>query len=134
MIKEITLPAFLIQPRKTKADKRYSLDLNQYRNWNFRVSNILKVQFKEENKDLFDFKASKINSIKYQITYPDKGRHDKMNIISVVDKFLMDALVEYGCIPDDNDNYIGEVIILRSLYEKGVRGRSYVKVIIDYDR
>ena len=29
-----------------------------------------------------------------------------MNIISIVDKFFCDALVEFGVIPDDNYNYV----------------------------
>jgi hypothetical protein len=43
----ISVPLFVILPRKTKADKKYMLNLNNYRNWHYIVSNIIKQKFCE---------------------------------------------------------------------------------------
>jgi len=47
----INSPIYLIQPRKTKKDKKYALNINTYRNLNFIVNNILKKQYKELMRD-----------------------------------------------------------------------------------
>jgi hypothetical protein len=41
---------------------------------------------------------------------------DRANILCITEKFFCDALVEYGCIVDDNDEYI----ISTSYYTGGV--------------
>jgi Holliday junction resolvase RusA-like endonuclease len=33
---------------------------------------------------------------------------DRSNILSITEKFFCDALTTYGCIPDDNDEFISE--------------------------
>lgn len=48
---KVTTPWAITVPRKTKADKKYSMNLNTYRNLDFRVNNMLKVMFKDLMKD-----------------------------------------------------------------------------------
>lgn len=106
MIK-IDCPVHIIVPRKTKKDKKYSLNLNQYRNWKFVVSNMLKDTFSEGMRDvLSDVKVKDKLYISYKYYKGSNRRSDKNNVISIVDKFFCDSLVKYNIIPDDNDNII----------------------------
>lgn len=102
--------------------KRYYLSLNNYRNWHFIVSNKLKELFTEqvfwENKDLFLNPVSEIKSMEYQLFFPDSRRRDKMNFISVIDKFFLDVLVKKNFIVDDNDDFVGETVIKKPLIDK----------------
>ena len=106
MIK-IDCPVYIIVPRKTKKDKKYSLNLNQYRNWKFVVSNMLKDTFSEGmRRALSDVKVKDKLYISYKYYKGSNRRSDKNNVISIVDKFFCDSLVKYNIIPDDNDNII----------------------------
>jgi len=109
MIKVI-LPLYIDIPRKTKKDKRYYLNINGYRNWCYIVNNQIKKKFKNKISSQLIFKLNK-PKIEYKLFYKDKRNRDKMNIITVIDKFFMDALVESNCFKDDNDKNTGEVII-----------------------
>jgi hypothetical protein len=106
MIK-IDCPVYIIVPRKTKKDRKYSLNLNQYRNWKFMVSNMLKDTFSEGmRRVLSDVKLKDELYISYKYYKGSNRRSDKNNVISIVDKFFCDSLVKYDIIPDDNDNII----------------------------
>ena len=106
MIK-IDCPVYIIVPRKTKKDRKYSLNLNQYRNWKFMVSNMLKDTFSEGMRGvLSDLKLKDELYISYKYYKGSNRRSDKNNVISIVDKFFCDSLVKYNIIPDDNDNII----------------------------
>jgi hypothetical protein len=93
-------------------NKRFSMNLNTYRNMHYQVNNKIKKKFKE----IIKHKCSIAGDIeifpvvfKYYIYRKNKRKVDLMNIGSVVDKFTCDALVELGIIPDDNVDYISEV-------------------------
>lgn len=45
--------------------------------------------------------------VSYKVFKPTNSRLDKGNVLSITQKYFLDALTEYGCIPDDNDNYVG---------------------------
>ena len=82
--------------------------MNGYRNWHFQISNDLKRIYCESlEKEL----KGKILSTPIDITFTlykkTKRKTDRSNILSIIEKFFCDALVEYGCIIDDNDDYIG---------------------------
>ena len=44
---KIIVPLYITLPRKTKKDKKISLNLNWYRNVNFHTNNEVKKKFKE---------------------------------------------------------------------------------------
>ena len=128
---KIICPLYIEIPRKTKANKKYYLNLNNYRNWNFIVSNNIKKAFKEKIK-------TQINEVKeqlywlsinliYQLYYWDNRVRDKGNVLSVIQKFFLDALVEYWALQDDNDEYIWDELFKKPLYDKW-KGR--VEIII----
>ena len=93
------LPTFVMLPRKTKADKRISLNLNIYRNLHPMVNNQVKQIFEPIKREVF--KAEKIR-ISYYVEKKMRRLFDTKNITTVVDKFFCDWLVKSGYIPDDN--------------------------------
>jgi hypothetical protein len=100
MIKEFIVDDFVMVGRK-----KFALNLNTYRNAHFHVLNEAKVNFKNkfyaDNPDLYDIGGDKLK-ITYTIIPNDNRLFDTMNVISIVDKFILDALVSADCIPDDN--------------------------------
>ncbi len=50
---------------------------------------------------------------------PSKRRLDKMNVIAVTSKYLLDAITELGCWEDDNDDYVKIEKLLPTQYDKG---------------
>lgn len=98
--------------RKKREPKKYFLNLNVYRNLNMHVNNNLKIMFKKEVVSLLEEqninKNLKLNSIEvhYELFFPDKRGRDIMNVGSIIDKFALDAIVEYGVIEDDNYKFI----------------------------
>ena len=103
----ITRPIYIYITRKTKPPKKYSLNLNAYRNWQFVVNNIIKKQYCDEMiEQLYKLKLKFPIELKFTLYKATKRVSDRSNVLSIVEKFFCDALVYYGCIQDDNDNYI----------------------------
>lgn len=86
-------------------NKKFALNLNEYRNAHFQVLNKAKIIFKEQlfysYPELKKIKANNL-TVEYFIERNDNRIFDIMNVLSIVDKFFMDALVEIGCLPDDS--------------------------------
>lgn len=102
----IKVPLF-VRPAKKIDGKKYYLNLNNYRNWHFQVSNKLKKKFSENLKDeLSGIKFDKPIEITFTLWKGSKRKIDRSNILSIVEKFFCDALVNHKCIPDDNDDYL----------------------------
>lgn len=103
------LPLALTLPRKTKKDRRVALNLNEYRNWQFHLSNDLKVRFcalmESQMKGVV---LPHPVVLTFTLFKKDKRIGDRANVLSVVEKFACDSLVHHGCLPDDNDNFIIE--------------------------
>lgn len=90
-----------------KKVRKYILNLNQYRNWNHFTKNNLKSLYNEAMA--YKLKGMKLNppiSIEYTLHRKDKRKGDRMNVLSVHDKFFCDALQKYGVIEDDTDDII----------------------------
>lgn len=73
------------------------------------MSNNTKRRFKSDISRLLDFKLDGKIKIEYFYWAPDKRKRDLMNVISVVDKFFQDAMVENGCIESDDLSTVVEV-------------------------
>jgi hypothetical protein len=104
---QITLPIWI----KCGKKKRY-LNLNQYRNWHYQVSNNIKKKFKEQVGGNLDFSILGQVEIDYVYYAPDKRKRDLMNVIAVADKFFQDALVETGCIETDDTDTVVKITSL----------------------
>ena len=113
MTHTIISPLFVMLPRKTRAAKRVSLNMNTYRNLHHRTSNDAKKAYtKLISEQLIDLEIQTPVEITYKVYKASNRRLDKMNVISVVSKFLLDAITEYGCWEDDNDIYVKTETIL----------------------
>lgn len=109
---KLDLPLTVIIPRKTKADKRFTLNLNIYRVTHYQTLNQAKIIYAGElQRRLMDHKGQFTKPVicKY-ILYPKtKRRTDLGNVLSVVQKFTEDALVSLGILEDDSYEHICDV-------------------------
>jgi len=106
-IQYLETPLYL--KRGKKKVKNYWLNLNNYRNWKFHLSNSLKVQFKDEL--IIDHLKPFIGKVRvtYTFYYPDNRLRDIDNSLAVISKFTLDTLVEANILEDDNYEYVVEV-------------------------
>ena len=128
MTHKIISPLFVTLPRKTVKDKRIALNMNTYRNLHHRISNDAKKAYSEALREqLEDLSIQTPVEVTYKVYKASKRRLDKMNVISVVSKFLLDSITEYGCWEDDNDDYVKTETILPTELD---RENPRVEVII----
>jgi len=103
---EISMPLAVFLPRKTMPDKKYIINKNGERNWQGFV-------YKEIKKAYCDIARPKIEGLWFglpvKLTFTlwkaQNRRLDRMNPLSIHCKFFEDAMVECGCIEDDNDKF-----------------------------
>ena len=85
-----------------KKKKRQYLNLNSYRNMPFHLNNNLKKEMKKIVINLgLDFKYDKF-TLHYILYLPDSRKRDVSNVCCIIDKYVCDALVENGNVPEDN--------------------------------
>lgn len=95
-------------PLRVRVSKKkfFILNLNNYRNAHHRVLSSAKRGYTDIVLDtLADFDPLpryKRIKVHYKVFPASNRRYDGNNVVSIVDKFLMDALVKKGVIPDDN--------------------------------
>jgi len=113
MTHKIISPLFVTLPRKTVKDKRIALNMNTYRNLHHRISNDAKKAYSEALREQLEGLSIQTPvEVTYKVYKGSKRRLDKMNVVSVVSKFLLDSITEYGCWEDDNDDYVKTETIL----------------------
>ena len=125
----IIAPLYIDIERKTMKDKRYYINMNTYRNLHHRVNGQLKKMYKEVIREQLEgVKIETPCEITYKVVKPTKRRLDKMNVISVTSKYLLDAITELGCWEDDNDDFVKTETVLPTEYDKN-NGR--VEILIN---
>ena len=131
MTHKIISPLFVTLPRKTIKDKRIALNMNTYRNLHHRISNDAKKAYSEALREqLKDLSIQTPVEVTYKVYKASKRRLDKMNVISVVSKFLLDSITDYGCWEDDNDDYVKtETILPTELDRENPRVEIIIKEI-----
>ena len=131
MTHKIISPLFVTLPRKTVKDKRIALNMNTYRNLHHRISNDAKKAYSEALREqLEDLCIQTPVEVTYKVYKASKRRLDKMNVISVVSKFLLDSITDYGCWEDDNDDYVKtETILPTELDRENPRVEIIIKEI-----
>lgn len=116
MIK-VDLPLHL-QVGKRKI-KNLPLNLNHYRNAHFMVLNNMKIAFKESiQEQLPDLKLTEPVKISYTLFPPTNRKLDISNVLSIVDKYFCDTLVELGILEDDNYEHLVHVEFLFGSIDK----------------
>ncbi len=116
---KITCPLYIDLTRKTKKDRRVYINMNSYRNLHYLVSNSVKRAYKEALREQLEGVTIETPvDVTYQVFKGSKRRLDKMNVIAVTSKFLLDAITEYGCWEDDNDDYVKTETLLPTQYDK----------------
>lgn len=116
---KIICPLYIDLPRKTKKDRRVYINMNSYRNLHYLVSNNVKREYKESLREQLEgITIETPVDVTYQVFKGSKRRLDKMNVIAVTSKFLLDAITEYGCWEDDNDDYVKTETLLPTKYDK----------------
>ena len=116
----IVTPMYIDLERKTKKDRRVYVNMNSYGNVNHFINNQVKKRFKDiESSQIVGVNIPTPVEIFYQVFKPSKRRLDKMNVIAVTSKYLLDAITEIGCWEDDNDDHVKTETILPTVYDKG---------------
>lgn len=131
----IIVPACVQRREKGKIVNCY-LNLNQFSNWHYikrnDVKNIFTKLIHDETKRIPTI--SKIHSLKYTLIRTTNQKRDRMNVYTIVDKFLCDALQEYGVIEDDSDEFIGDFKFTKTEYVKGAAKDIRARVDIYYEK
>ncbi len=125
---KIISPLSVTLPRKTVKDKKIYLNMNTYRNLHHRISNDAKKAYSETLREQLEGLSIQTPvEVTYKVYKASKRRLDKMNVVSVVSKFLLDSITEYGCWEDDNDDYVKTEAILPTELD---RDNPRVEIII----
>lgn len=106
-VAKLISPLYVVLPRKTKADIKWYLNQNKYRNTHFQILNQTKVIYA-------DFMAPQIEglpsynriALELHIYASNKRLFDIDNIASVHTKYVLDCLVRAGKLEDDNYLYV----------------------------
>ena len=102
------LPLTVVLPRKTKNDKKVSININWYRNAYYGESNEVKRLYKELIAEQFEGlrkPEGKIH-VHYEYYAARDNSPDLDNFTGCAKKFFQDAMVELGFIEDDNVHFI----------------------------
>lgn len=121
-------PLFVDLPRKTTKDKRIYINMNSYRNLHYLVNNQVKKMYLEAVRDQLEGLTIQTPvEITYKVYKKTSRRLDKMNVVAITSKYLLDAITELGCWEDDNDDHVKTEIILPTELD---RANSRVEVTI----
>lgn len=116
---QVTGPFAVYLPRKTKADKRIPVNLNWFRNAQHFEINQVKQLYKEFVKSQLEgLQLDTPVNVTYQVFKPTRRRLDKMNVVSISSKFMLDAMSELGVWEDDNDDYVKTETLLPTVHDK----------------
>jgi Holliday junction resolvase RusA-like endonuclease len=130
MIKLIC-PLYITIERKTKADKKVFVNMNTYRNLHFQINNKVKVKYKELLREQLEgVKIKTPVEITYKVYKARNNMLDKMNVVSITSKYLLDAITQLGCWTDDNDDFVKtETIMPTELDRENPRVEVFIKSI-----
>ena len=127
MTHTIILPLAVVLPRKTKKNKRIILNLNNYRNWSFFLSNDVKKKYCEVMQgQLQGLRIDVPIKLRFTLYRGNKHYGDRANVLCVQEKMFCDALTHYGVILDDNDG-----VILETVYRTGEMDKENPRVVCE---
>lgn len=97
----VTLPIYV---KTSKKKKEQLVGLNWFRNAHYQTKDKIKKHYHKlvsEQLSGVKYTFEKQIQVKYQLFYKNSNS-DLMNVVSVIDKFLLDALQECNVISNDN--------------------------------
>ena len=105
--------------------------MNTYRNLHYFTNNKAKALFKEVVKpQLEGVKIKTPVEITYKVYKARNNMLDKMNVVSITSKYLLDAITQLGCWTDDNDDFVKtETIMPTELDRENPRVEVFIKSI-----
>jgi hypothetical protein len=104
---KISMPLFVMLPRKNKKDKKAIFNLNNYRNWNrWDEAKIKKLYTAIAIKKLNNIRFNQPIKLTFKYFKASARRSDRSNVLTIHEKYWNDAMVEAGCIVDDDDSHI----------------------------
>ena len=94
--------------------RKFILNLNQYRNTHYRISNNAKIKYKEFMKSQITKYKKKLGQslFIYTVYKGDRRNFDVGNVCAIHQKFFEDALVELGMMDDDKYSIIPMVMFV----------------------
>lgn len=94
---------------KVSKNKYFVLNLNQYRNAHHRILSNAKRNYTDMILAMdLPYERFEKARVHYKIYPGSKRKFDGMNVVSIIDKFVCDAIVKRGILPDDNiDHLVG---------------------------
>lgn len=110
---KLELPIYYTKHFKTKKDKTFLVGLNWYRNAHYFIQNEVKKYYHElVSLALRDFVVDTLTSyrVKYRLYYKNPSS-DLMNVVSIIDKFLNDAIQDLGLVKNDNVKFYKKCFI-----------------------
>lgn len=130
MIK-LTCPLYITLPRVKSKDKKIFINLNTYRNLYHYTNNEVKKKYLEIVKiQLEGVIIDTPVEVTYKVYKASRRKLDKMNVISITSKYLMDAITQLECWEDDNDDFIKtETIMPTELDRENPRVEAFIKSI-----
>ena len=102
---KISLPIYHIFEYKTKKDKKQLIGLNWYRNVHYITNNKVKEHYHKLVKEQYNGEKYESIKVHYKV-YVKNKRTDGHNVRSILEKYVLDALVECGAIVDDSLEYV----------------------------
>lgn len=123
----ITSPLYVVLPRKTKAPRKVILNLNSWLHWQPFYYNEIKKRYTESLSDVLQGEVFDTPiALTFTLHRRDARKGDRANVLAIHEKMFCDALVHYGCIKDDNDEYI-----VKTVYRTGEIDRKAPRVDIE---
>lgn len=98
-------PIYYTQKFKTKKDKNILVGLNWFRNAHYRLLNDVKHHYHDLVRKIAHNGVYDHIEVVWKV-YVKNNRTDPHNVRSVLEKFVLDGLVECGVIKDDGIDYV----------------------------
>lgn len=128
----LSIPVYWTDVKKTKKSPTHLVSMNFYRNAHHFTNNKMK-------KHIEDIIKAQLPNVKIQgkyrvsyIYYFKNPKSDLMNVVSLMSKFLNDAMQEAGVVEDDNvQHLIAEYTEIGGLDKLNPRCEVYVEEVPD---
>jgi len=127
----------LSRNKKTGNENWFDININKYRNIHWSMLAKSKKIYKDimipflMKSDSHLERMDKVEII-YQIITNNKKKFDSMNVISIIDKYFQDVLVDCGIIKDDSWKFVKRIIVHPVIVDKELPERIVRITVKEY--